>query len=172
MTICCLQFSNTLIWVFWLMFKTSDCLQSAYTKGQIRHSYVVCVLPERESFNRQKLLDKANFYLFTVQPTHLVSVRQWYPVSLALVISVTHFYFSFSYFLSGLCNFCITPSPFFPLKQLCLRQFQTPLLFHHWNNTSWHLGTIFRFLELAVLWDYKETGFILLSHCFWKTQQI
>lgn len=43
-----------------------------------------------------------------------------------------------------------------PLETTLLRQFQNPLLFHQWNNMSWHLGVIFRFPDLAVLWDYRD----------------
>lgn len=113
-TICCLQFSNTLIWVFWLMFKTSDCLQSAYTKGQIRHSYVVCVLPERESFNRQKLLDKANFYLFTVCSTDTFSFSKTMISCFPGSCYICHtFLFLFLIFPSRAVQFLYYPFPIF-----------------------------------------------------------
>lgn len=100
---------------------------------------MACILSEQEGFTRQKLLDKARFYLFAALLTHLVLVRQWHLSPLAPATSVTHFSFSLSHFLPWLCNFCTASFTFSPWNDsVPVRQFQNSLLFHQWNNKSWH----------------------------------
>lgn len=85
--------------------------------------------------------------------------------------SVPHFRL---HFLPWPCHFCIASWTFSSEMILfLLHNFKTFCCsINEWNNKSWHLSVIFRVLDLTVLWDYKETGFIILSHRFGKTPQM